>query len=160
MTAQTFAPIQLAMSRWSAGQQSRTTIPGKTYPESIIDHKASRERTLKAYAMVRTGSVYPSTTSAIVEPSNKTPGDDMDDEKSVLEQMTDAISNAAGATKEAAKTAVKEVRRAAKKVAKKVRSKKAKKAKKASKKSSVKKSAKKVGKKAAKKKKKARKSRR
>jgi hypothetical protein len=46
---------------------------------------------------------YRSTTSAIVEPSSKILGDDMDDEKSVLEQMTDAMSNAAGATKEAAK---------------------------------------------------------
>jgi hypothetical protein len=96
-----------------------------------------------------------STNPAIVEPSIKTLGDDMDDEKSVLAQMTDAMSNAAGATKEAAKTAVKKVKRAARKVARKVRQKKAKKAKKASKKSSAKKSAKKTGKKAAKKKKKA-----
>jgi len=96
------------------------------------------------------------TNPAIVEPSNKTLGDDMDDEKSVLEQLTDAMSNAAGATK----TAVKKVKKAARKVAKKVTPKKAKKAKKASKKSPAKKSAKKAGKKAAKKKKKARKSRR
>jgi len=59
-----------------------------------------------------------STNPAIVEPANKTLGDDMDDEKSVLEQMTDAMSNAAGATKEAAKTAVKKVKKAARKVAK------------------------------------------
>src|SRR6266516_6900459 len=55
-----------------------------------------------------------STNPTIVEPSNKTLGDDMDDEKSVLEQMTDAVSNAAGATKEAAKTAVKKKKKARK----------------------------------------------
>src|SRR5437763_14315428 len=100
-----------------------------------------------------------STNPAIVEPSNKTLGDDMDEEKSVLEQMTDAVSNAAGATKEDAKTAVKKVKKAARKVAKKMTPKKTKKAKKASKKSSAKKSAKRAGKKAAKKKKQARNSR-
>src|SRR5437879_8263937 len=71
--------------------------------------------------------VNTSTNPAIVEPSNKTLGDDMDEEKSVLEQMTDAVSNAAGATKEAAKTAVKKVKKAARKVAKKMTPKKAKK---------------------------------
>jgi len=57
----------------------------------------------------------------------------MDDEKPVLEQMTDAMSSAADATKEAAKTAVKKVRKGRKRIAKKVTPKKkaAKKAKKA-----------------------------
>src|SRR6266446_1525353 len=120
-------------------------------------------RTCPPQAMRRWSAPPPfdtSTNPAIVEPSNKTLRDDMDDEKSVLAQMTEAVSNAAGATKEAAKTAVKKVKKTARKVAKKVTPNKAKKAKKASKKSSAKKSAKKAGKKAAKKKKKARKSRR
>ena len=79
----------------------------------------------------------------------------MDDDKPVLEHVTDAVSTAATATTEAAKTVVKKVRKAAKKVAKKVMPKK--KAKKAAKKSAkkgkkaVKKAAKKVAKKTAKK---------
>jgi hypothetical protein len=109
--------------------------------------------------------LYTSANPAIVA-ALTTLGDDMDDEKPVLEQMTDAMSSAADATKEAAKTAVKKVRKAAKRVAKKVTPKKkaAKKAKKAAKKSTAKKSAKKSAKKAvkkvAKKKKKAKKSKR
>src|SRR5882757_6045573 len=90
--------------------------------------------------------LYTSVNPAIVA-ALTTLGDDMDDEKPVLEQMTDAMSSAAEATKEAAKTAVKKVRKAAKRVAKKVTAKKkaakksrtAKKAKKAGKKSSAKK---------------------
>jgi outer membrane biosynthesis protein TonB len=84
----------------------------------------------------------------------QTLGDDMDDEKSILEQATDAMSSVADATKQAAKTAVKKVKKAVKKVAKKVTPKKTKKTKKAAKKSSAKKSAKKAVKKSAKKKKK------
>ena len=71
-------------------------------------------------------------------------GDDMDDDKPIIEQATDAISSAATTTTEAVKTAVKKVRKAAKKVAKKVAKKIGKK--KAAKK--VKKKAKKAGKKA------------
>jgi len=111
--------------------------------------------------------LYTSANPAIVA-ALTTLGDDMDDEKPVLEQMTDAMSSAAEATKEAAKTAVKKVRKAAKRVAKKVtpnkkaakKSKTAKKAGKKSSKKSAKKSAKKAVKKTAKKKKKAKKSKR
>jgi deoxyribodipyrimidine photo-lyase len=134
---------------------------GKTYPEPIVEHKAGRERALKAYAMVRANLPLTPRRIPLSLSLRQTLGDDMEDEKSVLEQMTDAMSSAAGATKKAAKSAVKKVKKAAKKAAKKVTpKKKAKRAKKASKKSSAKKSAKKAGKKAAKKRKKARKSRR
>ena len=44
----------------------------------------------------------------------------MDDDKPVIEQMTDAVAAAATTTTEAAKTVVKKVRKAAKKVARKV----------------------------------------
>jgi uncharacterized protein YifE (UPF0438 family) len=50
---------------------------------------------------------------AIVFVSCRTLGDDMDDEKPVLEQATDAMSTAAIATKEAVSTAVKKVRKTA-----------------------------------------------
>src|SRR6185437_2670472 len=93
----------------------------------------------------------------------------MDDDKPVLETVTDAVSTAATATTEAAKTVVKKVKKAARKVAKKVMPKAKKKAKKTAKKSAkkskkaVKKATKKVAKKASKKtakKKKAKKSKR
>ena len=58
----------------------------------------------------------------------------MDDDKPVIEQMTDAVASAATATTEAARTVVKKAKKAAKKVAKKVAPKKKKKAKKAAKK--------------------------
>jgi hypothetical protein len=76
-------------------------------------------------------------------------GCDMDDDKPITEQATDAISGAAEATTETVKTAVKKVRKAAKKVAKKVTKKKA--AKKAPKAKKAAKKEKKAGKKAAKK---------
>src|SRR6202022_71542 len=78
--------------------------------------------------------LYTSANPAIVRAST-TLGDAMDDDKPILEQMTDAMSTAATATTDAAKTVVKKVKKAAKKVAKKkkVTPKKAKKAKKASK---------------------------
>jgi deoxyribodipyrimidine photolyase len=99
--------------------------------------------------------------SAIVAAST-TLGDDMDDDKSILEQATDAMSSAASATTDAAKVVAKKAKKAAKKVAKKVTpKKKAKKSKKAGKKSSAKKSAKKAAKKTTpKKKKKAKKAKR
>jgi deoxyribodipyrimidine photo-lyase len=129
---------------------------GTTYPGPIIDHRAGRERALKAYAKVRAVStprhpLYTPANPAIVA-SLTTLGDDMDDEKPDLEPMPDAMSGATEAPKEA-KPAVKKRRKtAAKKVAKKLApKKKAKKAKKSAKKSAAKKSAKKTGKKAAKK---------
>src|SRR5216683_765589 len=76
--------------------------------------------------------LYTSANPAIVTAST-TLGDAMDDDKPILEQMTDAVSTAATATADAAKTVVKKVKKAAKKVAKKVTPKKARKAKKASK---------------------------
>src|ERR1700733_14338767 len=81
--------------------------------------------------------------SAIVAAST-TLGDAMDDDKSIVQTATDAVSSAASATTAAVKTVAKKVKKAAKKVAKKVTPKKAKKAKKAGKKSSAKKSAKKA----------------
>src|SRR5947199_8317251 len=67
-------------------------------------------------------------------------GDAMDDDKSMLQTATDAVSGAASATTAAAKTAVKNVKKAANRYAKNVTPKKANKAKKAAKKSSAKKS--------------------
>src|SRR3978361_2389890 len=82
--------------------------------------------------------------SAIVAAST-TLGDAMDDDKSIVQTATDAVSSAASATTAAVKTVAKKVKKTAKKVVKKVTPKKAKKA---GKKSSAKKSAKKAGKKA------------
>jgi len=151
------------------------TIPptGNGSPEPIIEHRPGRERAQSLRQDPREMSttwhpLYTSVNPAIVA-ALTTLGDDMDDEKPVLEQMTDAMSSAAEATKETAKTAVKKVRKATKRVAKKVTpkkkaAKKSKTAKKAGKKSAAKKSAKKSAKKAvkktAKKKKKAKKSKR
>jgi hypothetical protein len=122
-----------------------------------------------ADAGIALGKTYPETgptaaslsticESAIVAAST-TLGDAMDDDKSMLQTATDAVSSAASAATDAAKTAVKKVKKAAKKVAKKVTPKKAKKAaKKYAKK--AKKAVKKAAKKAPKKKKKAKKSKR
>jgi deoxyribodipyrimidine photolyase len=141
---------------------------GKTYPEPIIDHKAGRERALRAYGKVRAGSKLTTASlsticeSAIVAAST-TLGDAMDDDKSIVQTATDAVSSAASATTAAVKTVAKKVKKAAKKVAKKVTPKKAKKAaKKAAKKyaKKAKKAVKKYAKKAPKKKKKAKKGKR
>ncbi|HEV7408470.1 MAG TPA: deoxyribodipyrimidine photo-lyase, partial [Bradyrhizobium sp.] len=167
-------PASLIHRPWSATPlelRGAEVELGITYPRPIVDHKAGRERALKAYAKFRAAPASGSTLTPTGIPLSlrlrSTLGDDMDDDKPVLEQTTDAIGNAADAAKEAVKTVAKKVRKAARKAAKKVMPKKAKKAKKASKKSSAKKSAKKAGKKAAKKtakkagkKKKARKSKR
>jgi deoxyribodipyrimidine photolyase len=160
---------------WSAALLERADAGvelGNTYPEPIIDPSRGRGRALKAYARVHSAclsqqrQLYTSANPAIVAASI-TLGDAMDDDKPILEQMTDAVSTAAAATTDAAKTVVKKVRKAARKVTKKVTPKKAKKAKKAPKKSSAKKSAKKspkkskkATKKVARKKKKAKKSKR
>jgi len=147
---------------------------GKTCPEPIIAHRLgprTRAQSLRQDPREMSTTRHPLYTSAnpAIVAALTTLGDDMDDEKPVLEHVTDAMSSAAEATKEAAKTAVKKVRKAAKRVAKKVTpkkkaAKKSKKAKKAGKKSAAKKSAKKSAKKAvkknAKKKKKAKKSKR
>src|ERR1700733_4283820 len=85
--------------------------------------------------------------SAIVAAST-TLGDAMDDDKSIVQTATDAVSSAASATTAAVKTVAKKVKKAAKKYAKKVTPKKAKKA------------VKKYAKKAPKKKKKAKKGKR
>jgi deoxyribodipyrimidine photolyase len=142
---------------------------GNTYPEPIIDHSRGRGRALKAYARVHSAclsqqrQLYTSANPAIVAASI-TLGDAMDDDKPILEQMTDAVSTAAAATTDAAKTVVKKVRKAARKVTKKVTPKKAKKTpKKSSAKKSGKKSpkkSKKAAKKVARKKKKAKKAKR
>jgi deoxyribodipyrimidine photolyase len=64
--------------------------------------------------------------SAIVGAST-TLGDAMDDDKSIVQTATDAVSSAASATTAAAKTVAKKVKKAAKKYAKKVTPKKKKK---------------------------------
>jgi hypothetical protein len=131
-------------------------------PEPIIDHKARRAAAGGIFQGPRVeltaASLSTIRESAIVAAST-TLGDAMDDDKSMVQTATDAVSSAASAATAAGKTAVKKVKKAAKKVAKKVTPKKAKKAaKKYAKK--VKKAAKKYGKKAPKKSKKAKKSKR
>ena len=75
---------------------------GKTYPQPIVDHKVGRERALAAYAKVRNSVNRDASrltrrkNPAIVIASTKPLGDDdMDDEKPVLEHVTDAMSTAA-----------------------------------------------------------------
>src|SRR5258708_18291534 len=58
--------------------------------------------------------LYTSANPANVTAST-TPGDAMDDDKPILEQMTGAVSTAATATADAAKTLVKKAKKAAKK---------------------------------------------
>ena len=158
-------PARLIHQPWTATPSALAAAGiflGKTYPEPIVDHRAGRERALAAYARLRrqltTASLSTICESAIVAAST-TLGDDMDDDKSIVQTATEAVSSAASATTAAAKTAVKKVKKAAKKYAKKVTPKKAKKAaKKYAKK--AKKAVKKYAKKAPKKKKKAKKSKR
>jgi deoxyribodipyrimidine photo-lyase len=172
-------PNRLIHQPWRAAASelaSAGVALGVTYPKPIIDHKAGRERALKAYEKVRSGQSKRSALTGFgisLSSSSRQPlGEDMDDDKPVIEQATDALSAAAMATTDAVTTAAKKVGKAAKKVAKKVMpKKKAKKAKKTAKKAAkktvkksakkaTKKSAKKTAKKVSKKKKKAKKSKR
>jgi len=124
-------PARLIHQPWTATPRELAGAGislGKTYPEPIIDHKTGRERALAAYAKLRrqltTASLSTIRESAIVAAST-TLGDDMEDEKSMLQTATDAVSSAASATTAAAKTVAKKVKKAAKKYAKKVTPKKA-----------------------------------
>ena len=167
-------PDPPALERHAARTRERRRELGKTYPRA---DRRSQGRPRTRARRLRQGRAtlnlqrvcFTHCRIPLSLRLRQTLGDDMDDDKPILEQVTDAVSTRRDATTEAATTVVKKVRKAAKKVAKKVMPKKSQEERQEDSQETAKKAAKKAGKKVrqegrarklAKKKKKAKKSKR